>query len=329
MASASKKHSNSEREKSEEASLSPKVSKRVAQYIYCPEPAERPRTRRAVKELVELYGLGHGDVVNFGDYRDGWSRVVKLVKEGEAMSDSDLCWSDDEQENDGKNDEEEEEKEADGKDDGKVEEEAVKDIADNKESLGESDSKNDYPLYKLAYNCGHDAYLGIPKEVLADIDDAITFYKDIIADAPSLDLLISSRDKFVVDRLGQVPNDWEFMVVYNWGALEDFLIKVPGHDWERFDPDTITREKIDARYFSRPLMMINVSYTINNVNDKSKYELDISCIPSTWIMTKISRGIKSFEINLSGPLSDGEEVQNTIANVLKGIEYDLKVNIEG
>ena len=321
MASASKKHSSSEREKSKESSLSPKVPKRVAQYIYCDDRHERPRTRGAVKKLVELHGLGHGDVVNFGDYRDVWSRVVKVVNEGEALSDSDLCWSDDEEENEGKNEEEEEDKDS------------VEEVNNKDESIQESDnsSNNDYPLYKLAFSCGHDTHLGIPKEVLTDIDDAVTFYKDIIADAPTLDLLISPRDKFVVDRLGQVPNNWEFMIVYDWGTLGDFLIKVPDRDWESFDAETITREKIDARYFSRPLMVIDVSFTLNmNVNDKSKYDLDVSCIPSNWIMNKVVHGIELTGITwtLSGPLPDGEQVQNTVTDALKGIEYELKVKIE-
>ena len=86
--------------------------------------------------------------------------------------------------------------------------------------------------------------------MLADIKDGVNFYKDFIHDdQPSFNLHLSPRDAFVVERLGQVPDSWEIDVWWDWGELEHINIKVPGYDWDRFNP-TINRQAIDERYFS-------------------------------------------------------------------------------
>ena len=62
-------------------------------------------------------------------------------------------------------------------------------------------------------------------------------------------LLVSPRDKFVVDRLGAVPDDWEFWVEFCDGELEDCVyVRVPGHDWEDFDSDTLTKDGICQKF---------------------------------------------------------------------------------
>ena len=93
-------------------------------------------------------------------------------------------------------------------------------------------------------------YLTIPKEVLANIHDSVGFYGDIITpDTPSVILLMSPKDKFIVDRFGEVPSDWEFYANFDWGELDFFGVRTPGcDDWKEFDPETVTREEIDKWY---------------------------------------------------------------------------------
>ena len=93
-------------------------------------------------------------------------------------------------------------------------------------------------------------YLTIPKEVLANIHDSVGFYGDIITpDAPSVTLLMSPKDKFIVDRFGEVPGDCEFYADFGWGELDFFGVRAPGcDDWKEFDPETVTREEIDKWY---------------------------------------------------------------------------------
>ena len=89
------------------------------------------------------------------------------------------------------------------------------------------------------------------QEVLADIKDAVAFYKDFIhSDQPSLNLYLSPRDAFIVDRIGQVPDSWEFNVWWDWGGLDSIDIKVPGFDLDRFNPDAFNRQAIEERYLS-------------------------------------------------------------------------------
>ena len=62
---------------------------------------------------------------------------------------------------------------------------------------------------------------------------------------------LSPRDAFVVERLGRdVPDSWEFDVWWDWGQLDHINIKVPGFDWDQFQPADFTRETIEARYLS-------------------------------------------------------------------------------
>ena len=89
------------------------------------------------------------------------------------------------------------------------------------------------------------------QEVLADIKDAVALYKDLIhSDQPSLNLYLSPQDVFIVDHLSQVPDSWEFNVWWDWGELDSIDIKVPGFDWDRFEPDAFNRQAIDERYLS-------------------------------------------------------------------------------
>ena len=81
--------------------------------------------------------------------------------------------------------------------------------------------------------------------------DAVEFYKDFIHDdQPSLNLHLSPRDAFVVEHFGQVPDTFEFNVWWDWGEMDSIDIKVPGFDWDSFEPDTINRQIIEERYFS-------------------------------------------------------------------------------
>ena len=146
-----------------------------------------PASEAEVKALVEEYGLKHGDVVAFSDYRDTDSHIA---------------------------------------------------ISRDGTNIGLIPNPDDRQA----------GYLTIPKEVLADVTDAVNLYKDFIHDdQPALNLHLSPRDKFVVDRLGEVPDDWEFDVNWDWGVLEEFSIKVPGFEWEEFDPDSVNREAIEER----------------------------------------------------------------------------------
>lgn len=76
-------------------------------------------------------------------------------------------------------------------------------------------------------------YLTIPKEVTSKVTDALDLYRDFIhEDQAAFNLYLSPEDKFVVDRLGQVPSDWLFALNYDWGELSEFSIQVPGYEWE-------------------------------------------------------------------------------------------------
>lgn len=102
--------------------------------------------------------------------------------------------------------------------------------------------------------------LTIPVEVLARIPDAVTFYRDIIADSASVNLNVSPKDKFVVNSLGrEAPGDWKFNIEFLWGKIETFAVQVPGYDWDIFAADSVNREVMEKRYFSgTPVVSVKV-----------------------------------------------------------------------
>ena len=321
---ASKRQSDSHGDSDSEDEVSSKVPQKMAQYIYC---SERPKTQAAVQKLVEKNALKHGDVVNFGDYRDAWSRVVKLVKEDEEFSDSELFWEDEEEDSEESEKESEEAKDEENETKEREGEGSESQEEDEAQAVNQESEKG--PFYALVFHSGEDAYLGIPKDILADIDDGVTFYEDIITEAPRLDLYISTHDKFVVNRLGQVPDDWEFCLNFDWGTLENFCLKVPGFKWDSFNPDTVTRKQVDERYSSGRLAVIKVTFGAKE-NELSKYKLDPSSIPSSWVLESDTYGGSElgFHIdwNLSGPASGVDEVKNAIANLLDGVQYNITEN---
>lgn len=71
-------------------------------------------------------------------------------------------------------------------------------------------------------------YLTIPREVLINVDDALDLYRVVINNSKAgwgrINLCLSPQDKFVVDRLGQVPSDWYFDLVFLEGELDDFAV---------------------------------------------------------------------------------------------------------
>ena len=179
-------------------------------------------------------------------------------------------------------------------------------------------------------------YLTIPKEVLANVHDAVSFYGDVITeDSPSVILPLSPHDKFVVDRLGQVPDDWEFTVEFDWGELESFDVKVPGHEWESFDPSTVNRETIDKRFFSgTPLVTLCVKVDLKG-KECREYESKYGRvgakhpnIPSSWLIEEGGRQSgedhRMWRWNLSGPQSEKEEARQSIMDFLKGFTYHFE-----
>ena len=322
---ASKRQSDSRGDCDPEDEVSSKVPRKTAQYIHW--YSDRPKTRAAVQKLVEENGLKHGDVVNFGDYRDAGSRVVKLVKEDEEFSDSELFWEDEEEDSEESDKESEEAKDEENETKEREGEGSESQEEDEAQAVNQESEKG--PFYALVFHSGEDAYLGIPKDILADIDDGVTFYEDIITEAPRLDLYISTHDKFVVNRLGQVPDDWEFCLLFNRGELGDLCLKVPGFQWDSFDPDTVTRKQVDERYPPGRLAVIRVTFRAKE-NELPKYKLDPSSIPSSWVLESNTRGGSELgfgvEWKLSGPASGVAEVKNAIANVLDGVQYDIIEN---
>ena len=335
---ASKRQSDSRGDSDPEDEVSSKVPRKTAQYVRC--CCKLPKTRAGVQKLVEENSLKHGDIVNFSDhhggYREEWSRIVKLVKEDEEFSDSELFREEEDLEK------ELEERYKDSKESDKESEEAKDEENETKEREGEGSESQEEdeaqavkqeskkgPFYALVYHSGEDGYLGIPKDILADIDDGVTFYEDVNAEQTRLDLEISKRDKFVVNRLGQVPDDWEFCLLFNWGELDGFLVTAPGFQWDSFNPDTVTRKQVDEWYSSGRLAVIKVTFSAKE-NELPKYKLDPSSIPSSWVLESNTYGGSElgFHVswNLSGPVSGVDEVKNAIANVLDGVQYNINEN---
>ena len=322
---ASKRQSDSRGDCDPEDEVSSKVPRKTAQYVRC--CCKVPKTRAEVQKLVEENSLKHGDVVNFGDYRDIGSRVVKLVKEDEEFSDSELFWEDEEEDSEERDKESEEAKDEENETKEREGEGSESQEKDEAQAVKQESKKG--PFYALVCNSGVDGYLGIPKEILADIDDGVTFYEDVNAEQTRLDLEISTHDKFVVNRLGQVPDDWEFCLLFNRGELGDLCLKVPGFQWDSFDPDTVTRKQVDERYPPGRLAVIWVTFRAKE-NELPKYKLDPSSIPSSWVLESNTRGGSELgfgvEWKLSGPASGVAEVKNAIANVLDGVQYDITEN---
>ena len=149
-----------------------------------------PSRQAEVDALVSEYGLRHGDVVAFSDYRDSDSHIVFSKESGEVV------------------------------------------LLQNPDDRAAG-------------------YLTIPKEVLANVEDGVSLYRDFIhPDQPAFNLHLSPRDVFVVERLGEVPPDWEFDVSWDWGELDEISIKFPDFDeWESFEnPSTITRQAVDDAF---------------------------------------------------------------------------------
>ena len=327
---ASKRQSDSRGDCDPEDEVSSKVPRKTAQYVRC--CCKVPKTRAGVQKLVEENSLKHGDIVNFRDhdgYREEWSRIVKLVKEDEEFSDSELFRVEEDLEKELEESDKESEEAKDEENETKEREGEGSESQEEDEAQAVKQESKKGPFYALVFHSGEDGYLGIPKDILADIDDGVTFYEDVIAEAPRLDLYISKRDKFVVNRLGQVPDDWEFCLLFNWGKLDDFLVTVPGFQWDSFNPDTVTRKQVDERYSSGRLAVIKVTFGAKE-NELSKYKLDPSSIPSSWVLESDTYGGSELgfhvDWNLSGPASGVDEVKNAIANLLDGVQYNITEN---
>ena len=331
---ASKRQSDSRGDCDPEDEVSSKVPRKTAQYVRC--CCKVPKTRAGVQKLVEENSLKHGDIVNFSDhhggYREEWSRIVKLVKEDEEFSDSELFRVEEDLEKELEESDKESEEAKDEENETKEREGEGSESQEEDEAQAVKQESKKGPFYALVYHSGEDGYLGIPKDILADIDDGVTFYEDVNAEQTRLDLEISKRDKFVVNRLGQVPDDWEFCLLFNRGELDDFLVKFPGYDWDSFDPDTVTRKQVDERYLPGPIAVIRVTFRAKE-NELSKYNLDPSSIPSSWRLESGTSPMYGgselgfyFDWKMRGPASGVDEVKNAIANLLDGVQYDITEN---
>lgn len=177
-------------------------------------------------------------------------------------------------------------------------------------------------------------YLTIPKEVLVSIHDSVTFYQEIIAERPGVTLHPSPQDKFVVNLLGHVPSDWQFSVDYEWGEMGTFCIKVPGYEWDCFDPNTVSREVIEKRYFSgSPLVSVCVRIELHGTEYHkymSKHGWDDSpSIPVGWLRKSYGSGSGGPEHRIwgwkfTGPQTGEEEVRKNIMDFLKGFTYHFE-----
>ena len=180
-------------------------------------------------------------------------------------------------------------------------------------------------------------YLTIPEEVLASIHDSVTFYQDVLLSTyGSLILNLSSQDKFIVDRLGQVPNDWKFSLEFVDGEVYNLSIGVPpGYEtWESFDPNTVSRELIEKRYFSgSPLTTVHVRIELHGKeyqDYEAKYSwADSPSLPFGWLKKDYggSSGgadYRKWGWRFTGPQSEEEEVRKSIADFLKGFTYNFE-----
>ena len=72
-------------------------------------------------------------------------------------------------------------------------------------------------------------YLTIPREVLVNVSDALDLYRVVITDSKAgylgrINFNLSPQDKFIVDRLGQVPSDWYFDLQLQDGRVDELAI---------------------------------------------------------------------------------------------------------
>ena len=180
-------------------------------------------------------------------------------------------------------------------------------------------------------------YLTIPKEVLANVSDALDLYRVVIKESDvgqtgSINFNLSPQDKFVVDRLGQVPSDWLFDLVLITGEVTDFSIKIPGFEWDTFDLNSLTRELVEERYLSgSPLVSIYVRVDLNNGDEYERYVTkygntysQFPNIPLSWLRASFgSRSDKSWGWRFHGPQSRREEVEKSIKDFLEGFTYQF------
>ena len=180
-------------------------------------------------------------------------------------------------------------------------------------------------------------YLTIPKEVLANVSNALDLYRVVINETDagqtgSINLNLSPQDKFVVDRLGHVPSDWSFDLVLIEGEMTDFSIKIPGFEWDTFDPDSITRELVEERYLSgSPLVSVHVRVDLSNGDEFERYVAkygntysQFPNIPLSWLRGSFGGGTgKSWGWRFHGPQSRREEVEKSIKEFLEGFTYQF------
>lgn len=123
-------------------------------------------------------------------------------------------------------------------------------------------------------------YLTIPREVLVNVSDALDLYRVVITDSKAgylgrINFNLSPQDKFIVDRLGQVPSDWYFDLSLQDGRVDELAIQIPGFQWENFDPDSVTREAVEERRQSAaarpPLVSIHVWVDLSNGDEYERY----------------------------------------------------------
>ena len=176
-------------------------------------------------------------------------------------------------------------------------------------------------------------YLTIPEEVLVSIHDSVTFYQNVLARTyGSLILNLSHQDKFIVDRLGHLTNDWKFSLEFVDGEVFDFSLKAPGYEtWDSFDSNAVSRELIEKRYLSgSPLTTVYVRIELHGKeyqDYKAKYSwADSPSIPSGWLKEGYggSSGGPDYQKwgwMFNGPQSEEEEVKKSIVDFLKGFTY--------
>ncbi len=193
-------------------------------------------------------------------------------------------------------------------------------------------------------------FLTIHKNILANVTDMYQKYKDVIDNTSStIHFHVSPHDKIIVHKLGSdVPQNWEFDLHFIDGQFQEFWIRTPQNDWQRFCYDSVTLENIQ-QYFTEDYQNSSEFITHCELDSKQlrKYQATFNCrccgqdswksaapkMPPIWFIRKVrckyGNGQASWLWICRGPTADLSRAKHNVFAFLKGFPFKYTLSKSG
>lgn len=184
-------------------------------------------------------------------------------------------------------------------------------------------------------------YLTIPACILSIVTDSVGKYK-CLWEQPcdcNVNMHVSTNDKFVLDKFGEVSDGWKFDVWYAHGELEKVFVTPPdGSAGAEFEPDADWQTIVsffDGRKGDQKRFQVHVQLDNDDLAKyKDKYTTGgkkfswVSAAPVLVSSWRLERGASSmgqnshkFTWKLEGPAEVETEVIEKVKDFLTGFQY--------